>query len=81
LPQTLDEETVLSHIKGVTPEFLRSMMLTGTPDEVVEQAAAWRDCGVRYFVGINTSFLQQSLRNGVGSAVPFLRILRRLKRL
>jgi phthiodiolone/phenolphthiodiolone dimycocerosates ketoreductase len=81
LPQTLDEETVLSHIKGVTPEFLRSMMLTGTPDEVVEQAAAWRDCGVRYFVGINTSFLQQSLRNGIGSAVPFLRILRRLKRL
>jgi len=81
LPQTLDEQTVLSHIKGITPAFLRSMMLTGTPDEVIEQAAEWRDCGVRHLVASNISFLQPRLRNGFASTVPFFRIMRRLRKL
>jgi phthiodiolone/phenolphthiodiolone dimycocerosates ketoreductase len=81
LPQTLDEQTVLSHIKGITPTFLRSMMLTGTPDEVIEQAAEWRDCGVRHLVASNISFLQPRLRNGLASTVPFFRIMRRLRKL
>jgi phthiodiolone/phenolphthiodiolone dimycocerosates ketoreductase len=81
LPQTLDEQTVLSHIKGITPAFLRSMILTGTPDEVIEQAAEWRDCGVRYLVASNISFLQPRLRNGLASTVPFFRIMRRLRKL
>jgi phthiodiolone/phenolphthiodiolone dimycocerosates ketoreductase len=81
LPQTLDEQTVLSHIKGITPAFLRSMILTGTPDEVIEQAAEWRDCGVRHLVASNISFLQPKLRNGFASTVPFFRIMRRLKKL
>jgi phthiodiolone/phenolphthiodiolone dimycocerosates ketoreductase len=81
LPQTLDELTVLSHIKGITPAFLRSMMLTGTPDEVIEQAAEWRDCGVRHLVASNISFLQPRLRNGFASTVPFFRIMRRLRKL
>jgi len=81
LPQTLDEQTVLSHIKGITPAFLRSMMLTGTPDEVIEQAAEWRDCGVRHLVASNISFQQPRLRNGFASTVPFFRIMRRLRKL
>jgi phthiodiolone/phenolphthiodiolone dimycocerosates ketoreductase len=81
LPQTMDEQTVLSHIKGITPAFLRSMILTGTPDEVIEQAAEWRDCGVRHLVASNISFLQPSLRNGLASTVPFFRIMRRLRKL
>ena len=81
LPQTLDVQTVLSHIKGITPAFLRSMMLTGTPDEVIEQAAEWRDCGVRHLVASNISFLQPRLRNGFASTVPFFRIMRRLRKL
>ena len=81
LPQMLDEQTVLSHIKGITPAFLRSMMLTGTPDEAIEQAAEWRDCGVRHLVASNISFMQPSLRKGVGSTVPFFKIMRRLKKL
>jgi phthiodiolone/phenolphthiodiolone dimycocerosates ketoreductase len=81
LPQTLDEQTVLSHIKGITPAFLRSMMLTGTPDEVIEQVAEWRDCGVRHLVASNISFLQPRLRNGFASTVPFFRIMRRLRKL
>jgi len=81
LPQTLDEQTVLSHIKGVTPTLLRSMMLTGTPDEVIEKAAQWRDCGVRHLVATNMSFMQPSLRNGIASTMPFFQILRRMKKL
>ncbi|HTI74320.1 MAG TPA: LLM class flavin-dependent oxidoreductase [Mycobacterium sp.] len=81
LPQTMDEQTVLSHVKGVTPAILRAMMLTGTPDEVLEQAAHWRDCGVRHMVAGNLSFMQPSLRNGIASTVPFFQIMRRLKKL
>jgi phthiodiolone/phenolphthiodiolone dimycocerosates ketoreductase len=81
LPQTMDEQTVLSHVKGVTPAILRAMMLTGTPDEVIEQAAQWRDCGVRHMVAGNLSFMQPSLRNGIASTVPFFQIMRGLKKL
>jgi phthiodiolone/phenolphthiodiolone dimycocerosates ketoreductase len=37
--------------------------------------------GVRHLVASNISFLQPSLRNGIGSTVPFFRIMRRLKKL
>jgi phthiodiolone/phenolphthiodiolone dimycocerosates ketoreductase len=48
---------------------------------VIEQAAEWRDCGVRHLVASNISFLQPRLRNGLASTVPFFRIMRRLRKL
>ncbi|MGO9509034.1 MAG: hypothetical protein ACLPXZ_17440 [Mycobacterium sp.] len=60
---------------------MREFLLNGTPDEVIEQAAQWRECGVRYMVIINGSFLQRSLRKGLASAMPFNTIIRGLKKL
>jgi hypothetical protein len=37
--------------------------------------------GVRHLVASNISFPQPSLRNGIGSTVPFFQIMRRLKKL
>jgi phthiodiolone/phenolphthiodiolone dimycocerosates ketoreductase len=60
---------------------LKEALLTGTPEDVIEQAAEWRDHGLRYLVVQNISILQPSLRKGLAAAAPFFRVLRGLKKL
>ena len=81
IPQTLDRQTVLSYIKGVPVSLLKEALLAGTPDEVIDQAAQWRDHGVRYLVVNNLSYLQPTLRKGLASSAPFFKVLRGLKKL
>ncbi len=81
LPHDWDEATALSYIKGVPKELMYKGLVCGTPDEVLAQAAEWRDHGVRHLVTINASVLQRDLRKGLGSNLPFLKVLRGLKRL
>jgi phthiodiolone/phenolphthiodiolone dimycocerosates ketoreductase len=81
LPHSMDERTALSHAANVSSSLLREVLLNGTPDEVIDQAAEWRDCGVRYMVLINASFIQRSLRKGLAAAVPFNKIVRGLNKL
>jgi phthiodiolone/phenolphthiodiolone dimycocerosates ketoreductase len=81
LPQDWDEQTALSYLKDIPSSLVRDMALVGTASEVVEQAAEWRDCGVRHAVLLNCSFMQRSLRNGLAATGPFLRIIRGLKKL
>jgi phthiodiolone/phenolphthiodiolone dimycocerosates ketoreductase len=81
IPQTLDEHTVLSYTAQVPLSLMREAFLTGTPDDVIEQAAHWRDHGVRYIVVCNVSTLQPSLRKGLTASIPLATILRRLKKL
>jgi phthiodiolone/phenolphthiodiolone dimycocerosates ketoreductase len=81
LPFNMDEQTALSHVAQVPPALLRETTLNGTPEEVIEQAAQWRDCGVRYMVLINAGPLQRKLRKGLASVQPLNKIIRGLKRL
>jgi phthiodiolone/phenolphthiodiolone dimycocerosates ketoreductase len=81
LPQSLDEQTVLSYARRVPVSLLKEWLLAGTPEDVIDQAAEWRDHGVRYLVPCNVSILQPSLRKGLASGALFLRILRGLKKL
>jgi phthiodiolone/phenolphthiodiolone dimycocerosates ketoreductase len=81
MPFNMDEQTALSYVAQVPPALLRETTLNGTPEEVIEQAAQWRDCGVRYMVLINAGTLQRSLRKGLASVQPLNKIIRRLKRL
>jgi len=60
---------------------MKEFLLTGPPEDVIEQAAEWRDHGVRYLVACNISLLQPGLRKALASTAPFLRILRGLKKL
>lgn len=80
LPFNIDEQTALSHVAQIPPA-LWETTLNGTPDEVIEQAAQWRDCGVRYIVLAHMSPLQRSLRKGLASIQPLNKIIRGLKRL
>jgi phthiodiolone/phenolphthiodiolone dimycocerosates ketoreductase len=81
LPFNMDEQTALSHVAQIPPALLRETTLTGTPEEVLERAAQWRDCGVRYMVLTNGGPLQRSLRKGLLSVQPFSKIIRGLKKL
>jgi phthiodiolone/phenolphthiodiolone dimycocerosates ketoreductase len=81
LPQDWDEQTALSHIKGVSPDVQRDLTLVGTPSEVIDQAAEWRDRGVRYFVVANLTPMQRSFRNGLATLPLFYKIVRGLKKL
>ena len=62
LPQDMDEQEALSYIKKIPAEVVRNVFLAGTPDEVIERAAEWRDCGVRYLVLANMGAMQRNLR-------------------
>jgi alkanesulfonate monooxygenase SsuD/methylene tetrahydromethanopterin reductase-like flavin-dependent oxidoreductase (luciferase family) len=81
LPQTLDEQTVLSYTADVPPSVLKQVALTGTPAEVIDQAAEWRDHGVHHPVVWNISAIQPSLRRGVAATIPFVQVLRGLRKL
>lgn len=81
IPQTLDEQAVISYTKEIPASLLKDALLTGTPEEVIDQAAEWRDHGVRYLVVNNVSVLQPTLWKGIASSAPFFKILRGLKKL
>ncbi|QNI05368.1 LLM class flavin-dependent oxidoreductase [Mycobacterium kubicae] len=81
LPQLLDEETVLSHVAAAPLSLLRQSLLTGTADEILDQLAAYRDHGVRYPVLLNASPIQPKLRRGLSTALPFMKILRGLRKM
>jgi phthiodiolone/phenolphthiodiolone dimycocerosates ketoreductase len=72
---------VLSYTAQVPASLMKEGFLTGTPDDVVEQAAHWRDHGLRYIVVANVSTLQPSLPKGLAASIPLATILRRLKKL
>ncbi|BBZ10599.1 phthiodiolone/phenolphthiodiolone dimycocerosates ketoreductase [Mycobacterium branderi] len=81
LPHDWDEQTALSYIKAIPAELLRDMLLVGTPEEVIDRAAEWRDHGVRYLVLANITMMQRSLRNGLAATGSFFKIVRGLKKL
>jgi phthiodiolone/phenolphthiodiolone dimycocerosates ketoreductase len=81
LPQDFDEQEALSYIKKIPKQVVRDIYLAGTPDVVIERAAEWRDCGVRYLVLANMGAMQRNMRRGVASVVSFTKVVRRLKRL
>jgi phthiodiolone/phenolphthiodiolone dimycocerosates ketoreductase len=81
IPQVLDEQTVLSYTANVPESMLRSCLLNGTPDEVVDQVAEWKDFGLDYGVFAHASFMQANWKSGLAAGAPFVQILRKLRKL
>jgi phthiodiolone/phenolphthiodiolone dimycocerosates ketoreductase len=81
LPQTLDEETALAYAAAAPISLIKQFILTGTPDEVIDRLAKWRDHGVRYPVLCNISVLQTKLSRGLAATPPFARILRGIRKM
>jgi len=81
LPHTIDAETALEYTRRVPPSLIRNFTLAGTPAQILEQLAEWRDQGMAYPVMLNMGLLQPNLRTGVMSNIAFVRLLRRIKKL
>jgi phthiodiolone/phenolphthiodiolone dimycocerosates ketoreductase len=81
LPQTFDEQTVLAHAAAAPISLIKQYALAGTPDEILDRLAVWRDHGVRYPVLWHVSIVQSKLSRGMSSAVSFMKILRGIRKL
>jgi phthiodiolone/phenolphthiodiolone dimycocerosates ketoreductase len=81
IPQTISKEDVLSYASRVPRSLMDEMTLNGTPSEVLDQVAEWRDHGVRYLVVFNGSVAQPRIRGIARSISPYARLLRGLRRL
>jgi phthiodiolone/phenolphthiodiolone dimycocerosates ketoreductase len=81
IPQVFDEESVLSYTSDVPLSLLKDACLQGTPDEIVDQIADWRDHGLSYPVLLNLSTLQPSFRRGLAAGNPFAKALRGIRKL
>ncbi|BBY54387.1 LLM class flavin-dependent oxidoreductase [Mycobacterium koreense] len=81
VPQTLDAQTVLDYTARVPASLMREITFNGTPTEVLDQVADWRDHGLRYLLVINGSVLNPRLRKGAAAVRPFLSVLRGLRKL
>jgi phthiodiolone/phenolphthiodiolone dimycocerosates ketoreductase len=77
----LDEQTVLAATANVPPALLSECMLVGTPDDIVDQVAEWRDHGLRYAVIGNFSSVQVSARRAMLATIALSRALRGLRTL
>jgi phthiodiolone/phenolphthiodiolone dimycocerosates ketoreductase len=78
---TVDERTILEQSARVPLAVVRSMMLNGTPDDILEQAAVWRDHGVRHIVVVNFGPMQPDVRGALSTIIPFTKVVRGLRRL
>jgi phthiodiolone/phenolphthiodiolone dimycocerosates ketoreductase len=81
LPQTMDEQTALDYTRRVPASLIRNFVLAGTPAEILEQLAVWRDAGMAYPVLLNMGLLQPSLPTGVLTNVAFMQALRGIRKL
>lgn len=81
LPYLLDRQTVLDYASRVPRSLMREVSLNGTPDEIIDQVAVWRDHGLSHVTLLNLSTLQPSLRKGLAANLPTLKVLRGLKKL
>jgi phthiodiolone/phenolphthiodiolone dimycocerosates ketoreductase len=81
MPQLIDKQSALSYTSQVPASLMKELTFHGTPDEVLDQVAEWRDHGLRYLNVINGSMLNPRLRKGLAATVPQLKVLRGLKKL
>lgn len=81
VPQVIDKEAALSFTARVPLSLMKEICFHGTPSEVLEQVAEWRDHGLRYLVVLNGSQLNPRLRKAVTASSPFGKVLRGLRKL
>jgi phthiodiolone/phenolphthiodiolone dimycocerosates ketoreductase len=81
IPQTIEKEAALSYAAQVPRSLMNEITFNGTPSEVIDQVAEWRDHGLRYLVVFNGGVAQPRKRGIAATILPYARFLRGLKRL
>lgn len=81
VPQTIDKQTALDYAAQAPASLMKEICFHGTPADVLDQVADWRDHGLRYLLVLNASQLNPNPKMAVAATPPFLRVLRGLKKL
>jgi phthiodiolone/phenolphthiodiolone dimycocerosates ketoreductase len=80
IPQTIDEQTALGYAAKAPRSLVEELFAVGTPDEVIDQMAEFRDHGLRYLVVGNLG-VQPSLRKSATATAPYVQVVRALRKL
>ena len=81
IPQLIDEQTALGYAAKAPRSLVGELFAVGTPDEVIEQMAEFRDYGMRYLVVGNAGAIQPSLRKSAATTAPYIKVVRGLRKL
>ena len=81
IPQLIDEETALKYTAMAPRGLVKELFAVGMPDEVVDQLAMFRDSGMQCLVVGNMGALHPKLSRSAAAMMPYLKVLRRLKKL
>ena len=81
IPQLIDEQTALGYAAKVPRSLVEELFAVGTPDEVIEQIAEFRDQGMRHVVVGNAGAIQPSLRKSAATTAPYIKVVRGLRKL
>jgi phthiodiolone/phenolphthiodiolone dimycocerosates ketoreductase len=81
IPQTIDEQTALAYAAKVPRSLVEDLFAVGTPDEVIDQIAEFRDQGMRHIVVGNAGAIQPSLRKSATATGPYIKVVRGLRKL
>jgi len=81
IPQLIDEQTALSFAAKVPTSLVKELFAVGTPDEVVDQIAEFRNHGLRHLVVGNAGAIQPSLRRSAMTTTPYVKLVRQLRKL
>ncbi|OBH33221.1 photosystem I reaction center subunit VIII [Mycobacterium sp. E1715] len=81
IPQLIDEETALKYAAMAPRGLVKELFAVGMPDEVVDQLAMFRDSGMQCLVVGNMGALHPKLARSAAAMMPYLKVLRRLKKL
>jgi len=79
--QSIDEPTALSYAAKAPRSLVEELFAVGTPDEIIEQIAEFRDNGLRYLVVGNAGAIQPSLRKSAAVTAPYIKVVRGLRKL
>ena len=81
IPALIDEETALSYFSKAPRELIKDLFAVGMPDEIVDQFAEFRDQGLRCLVVGNMGALHPKLSKSAAATTPYVKVLRRLRKL
>ena len=81
IPQTIDEQTALGYAAKAPRSLVEELFAVGTPDEVIDQMAEFRDHGLRHVVVGNAGAIQPSLRKSAAATAPYVKVVRGLRKL
>jgi phthiodiolone/phenolphthiodiolone dimycocerosates ketoreductase len=81
VPHMMDERTAMDAVSKVPTSLIRNFVLAGTPSEILDQLAEWRDHGMEYPLMLNMGMLQPSLTTGVLTYAAYTQMLLGIRKL